>query len=268
MRYGCKQGRANIQVVTELQEHKDYREAMGWLLDTLDTYGDHAQHVVNKGANAADGVAKDGKVQTATVQWRTLLERFANGQSLDGVFGSLDQLYADAREDQELRGWWSRFNDYVHRILLEPGFILEDESDKEGRQLYDSGKGFFTDKYKGHQERFFDEVTQWATAFNEDPLNLRLGDDVKKLTKDLLFNEEGNLSFKPHLWKDLRTHFLPAIINQIGYVPIPRAEYEDNNIALVVENLILSGPNLFPNVVTLESFNSFKFSPYQNINKT
>lgn len=30
------------------------------------------------------------------------------------------------------------------------------------------------------------------------------GDDVKRLTKDLLFNEQGNLSFKPHLWNDLR----------------------------------------------------------------
>jgi hypothetical protein len=104
----------------------------------------------------------------------------------------------------------------VHRILLEPGFILEDDADKEGRALLDSGEKFFTEKYKGHQERFFDEVQLWFTAFAEDPLNQRLGDDVKKLTKDLLFNEDGNLSFKPHLWNDLRTHFLPAIINQIG----------------------------------------------------
>jgi hypothetical protein len=43
--------------------------------------------------------------------------------------------------------------------------------------------------------------------------------------------------------------------------------YEDDKIALVVENLILSGPNLFPNVVELTAHNHFVFSPYPQINK-
>lgn len=256
------------KVVVELQEHKDYREAMTWLLDTFDNYQGHAQHVGGKGADAAVAVKEDPNVQNATLKFRRLLERFANGQSLDGIYNALDQLYTDAQNDKELRGWWTKANDYIHRVLLDPGFVLEDECDKEGQRLVDSGKTFFTDKYKGHQERFFEEVQHWFVAFTDDPLNQRLGDDVKRLTKNLLFNDEGNLSFKPHLWNDLRVHFLPAIINQIGYVPIPRAEYEDDKIAVVIENLILSGPNLFPNVVLLESFNSFTFSPYSNINKT
>lgn len=95
----------------------------------------------------------------------------------------------------------------------------------------------------------------------------RLGDDVKRFTKDLLFNSEGNLTFKPHLWNDIRTTLLPTFIKQIGYVPIPRAEFSSPDIDLVIENLILSGPNLFPNVVSLESHNSFKFSPYPQLNK-
>jgi len=256
------------KVVVELQEHKDYREAMTWLLDTFDNYKGHAEHVASKGTDAAGTVANHGGVQDATLRFRTLIERFANGQSLDGVYSALDDMYSDSKNDQELRQWWSHANDYIHRILLEPGFILEDDSDKEGRELQESGKRFFTDKYKGHQEHLFDEVQRFATAFAEDPLNQRLGDDVKRLTKDLLFNDEGNLSFKPQLWNDIRRYFLPEIISRVGYVPIPRAEYEDDKIAVVIENLILSGPNLFPNVIELESFNKVKFSPYENINKT
>lgn len=95
-----------------------------------------------------------------------------------------------------------------------------------------------------------------------------MGDDVKRFTKDLLFNSEGNLTFKPHLWNDIRTTLLPTFIKQIGYVPIPRAEFSSPDIDLVIENLILSGPNLFPNVVSLESHNSFKFSPYEQLNKS
>ena len=47
-------------------------------------------------------------------------------------------------------------------------------------------------------------------------------------------------------WADIRKTILPSIIDRIGYVPIPRIEYTDDGLDLVVENLTLSGRNLFP----------------------
>ncbi|ORY35471.1 hypothetical protein BCR39DRAFT_460742 [Naematelia encephala] len=256
------------KVVVECQSHKDYNEAMTWLLDAFDQYSSHAKHVTNKGANAAGSLTDDPNVSGATEKFRLLLERFANGKSMDGIFDALDQLYTDAKNDEGLRNWWSRLDDYVHRVLLEPGYILEDEATREGQELRDSGKGYFQDKYRGHWENFADQVQLWTTAMADDPLNKRLGDDVKRLTKDLLFNEEGNLTFKPKLWNDIRHIILPMVIKQVGYVPLPRCEYTDDKIDLVIENLILSGPNLFPNVILIEAHNRFTFSPYSNINKT
>lgn len=49
---------------------------------------------------------------------------------------------------------------------------------------------------------------------------------------------------------------------QVGYFPIPRIEYTDESLDLVVENLALSGRNLFPNVIALEAHNYVRFSPY------
>ncbi|OWT39064.1 hypothetical protein C362_03228 [Cryptococcus neoformans Bt1] len=256
------------KVVVECQGHKDYQEAMTWLLDTLENYRGHAKHVANKGAESAQTVANDPAVGDSTIQFRTLLERFANGKSLDNVFSALDQIYTDVQNDSELREWFTTFNDYMHRVLLEPGYILDEDSDREARQLRESGRRFFQDKYKAHQELLFDELQVWLTAFGEDPLNVRLGDDIKRFCKDLLFNHEGNLTFKPKLWNDVRQVLLPMLLKQVSYVPIPRAEYSDNSIDLVIEDLILSGPNLFPNLVHIESFNSFSFSPYPKLNKT
>ncbi|KAK4689510.1 hypothetical protein P7C73_g600, partial [Tremellales sp. Uapishka_1] len=256
------------KVVVECQEHKDYQEAMSWLLDTFSNYKGHAKTVAHKGQESAGAVAEDPAVSKATLGFRTLLERFANGKSLDGVIDALDAIYSDAQNDPELRKWFTKFSDYTHQILLEPGYILEDSADKEGRELVDSGKYFFQDKYKGHQENLFDQIQLFFTAMNDDPLNLRLSEDVKRLTKDILFDQEGNLTFKPKLWNDIREVILPMVIKNVGYVPIPRAEYSDDKIDLVIENLVLSGPNLFPNVVLLEAFTAFKFSPYPAINKT
>lgn len=243
-------------------------EAMTWLLDTLENYQGHAQHIAHKGQQSAQALADHPQISDATSQFRLLIERFANGKSSDPIFDALDQIYSDSRKDPELRNYFTRLNQYAHRALLEQGWILEDESTEEANQLQEQGKRFFTDKYKGHQEALFDQIQLFFTAMADDPLNQRLGDDVKRLTKDLLFDTDGNLTFKPKLWNDIRHVILPSIISQIGYVPIPRCEYSDDKIDLVIENLVLSGPNLFPNVVLLEAHNSFTFSPYPMINRT
>ena len=110
----------------------------------------------------------------------------------------------------------------------------------------------------------------------------RFGEDWARLTKDLLFDGEGSLKFKPDLWMDIRKVILPSIIDQVsshvlrhesvtnslvqvGYVPIPRIEYTDDQLDLVIENLALSGRNLFPNIVSMEAHNFVKFSPYNAI---
>ncbi|OCF37895.1 hypothetical protein I316_00119 [Kwoniella heveanensis BCC8398] len=255
------------KVVVECQNHKDYQEAMSWLLDTLENYQGHAKHIASKGADSAQAVASDPSIGDSTLKFRTLLERFANGRSLNGVTDALDQIYTDAQNDSHLRGYFSRLNDYAHRVLLEPGFILDEDSDREANQLREDGKAFFTDRYKGHQERLFDELQVFFTAFNDDPLNRRFGDDLKRLFKDLLFNSEGDFQFKPKLWNDVRNILLPTFIRQVGYIPIPRAEYSDDKIDLVIENLVLSGPNLAPNELFFQMENSLRFSPYPQINK-
>ena len=255
------------KVVVECQEHRDYSEAMTWLLETLENYTGHAKHVGGKGGAAVGEVKSDPGISQAVNGFRTLLERFANGKSVNGMISALDNIYQDAQNDPELRNYFTRVNDYVHRALLEPGFILEPESDQEANQLIDAGRSFFSDRYRGHQKHLADEIELWFTAMAADPLNQRLGDDVKRLTKDLLFDAEGNLTFKNELWNDIRVHFLPAVISRVGYIPIPRAEYSDDKIDLAVENLTLSGPNLFPNIVELESHNLFRFSPYPQVQR-
>ncbi|KAG5220001.1 hypothetical protein IMY05_C4702000500 [Salix suchowensis] len=104
-------------------------------------------------------------------------------------------------------------------------------------------------KYKGHFDNLFGTVGDWFKAMGDDPLN----------------KSEGSLKFKPQLWNDIRKVIVPTLVDKVGYVPIPRIEYTDENLDLVVENLTLSGRNLFPNVVSFEAHNFVKFSPYNAI---
>jgi hypothetical protein len=253
------------KVVVDCQEHKDYQEAISFFLDKAENYKGHAKHVSSHGKDSAAKVADDPAYNAASLQFRALLERFANGQSMQPMWDAIDQMYTDAREDEGLRHWYHRANEYIHKVLLEPGYIMDDDSTREGERLRDDGRQYFDHKYKGHFKNLGNETQAFFQSMGDDPLNQRFGEDWKRLTKDLLFDSEGNLSYKPRLLNDIRRVILPSIIRNIGYVPIPRAEYSDDKIDLVIENLVLQGANLAPNVVEIASNNHFKFSPYDSI---
>lgn len=51
----------------------------------------------------------------------------------------------------------------------------------------------------------------------DDPLNKRFGQDWARLTKDLLFDSEGSLKFKPDLWNDVRKIILPTLIDRVSH---------------------------------------------------
>jgi hypothetical protein len=49
----------------------------------------------------------------------------------------------------------------------------------------------------------------------DDPLNKRFGEDWARLTKDLLFDSEGSLKFKPALWHDIRKVIVPTLVDKV-----------------------------------------------------
>ncbi|GAA5833009.1 hypothetical protein JCM3766R1_000397 [Sporobolomyces carnicolor] len=256
------------KVVVENQRHKDYQEAIEFFMDKAEHYQVQAKEASKQSGGSVASVRHDTNYQRAQHELRTLLERFANGASMQGMFDAVDQLYTDSKNDSELRSWFHELNVYIRQCLQEPGYIMKDECDRRGRELRDSSKKFWDPKegkYAGHKDRFFDEVQAFFTSYADDGLNQRLGESVKTLFSDLLFNSDGNLEYKPHLWKDIRSVILPELFKQIGYVPIPRAEYTSPEIDLVLENLTLESANLLPNLFELEARNYFKLSPYDNL---
>lgn len=253
------------KVIVECQKHDDYQSAVRWLLGYLEEYASHAHTTALNSTNSHSALKDEPALNQAFAEIRTLLERFANGRSFNEINERVNVLYDDARNDESLRNWFKDVDAYTRKCLLEPGYVLQPICNTEGSKLRDSGRVFYDEKYKDHFDAVFNSIGTFFSAMGEDPLNARFGQDWARLTKDLLFDSEGALKFKPELWSDIRKVILPAVIDKVGYVPIPRVEYTDDTLDLVLENLTLSGRNLFPNVVTFESHNYVKFSPYNSI---
>ncbi|KLO12225.1 hypothetical protein SCHPADRAFT_905341 [Schizopora paradoxa] len=253
------------KVVVECQSHPSYQKSLSWFLSQLEAYFGHGRRVASAGANQTNSLFSDPNLNQATSEMRTFLERCANGQRMDGMIDAAQRLWDDAQEDEELRAWWGRVDTFVRKSLLEPGFILAPLFESQARQLRDESRRFFDEKYKGHRDALVDAVESWFKAWSDDRLNKTLTDEWSKLIKDLLFDDSRNLTYKPHLWSDIRQVILPELVDKIGYVPIPRIEYTDNELDLVLENLTLQGQNIFPKVLELNTQNHIKVSPYKTI---
>jgi hypothetical protein len=100
-------------------------------------------------------------------------------------------------------------------VLLEPGYILEPACNTHATELKESGHSFFDEKYRDHFDNIFSSIGNWFKAMGEDPLNVRFGEDWGRLTRDLLFDSEGSLKFKTHLWSDIRKVILPALVDKV-----------------------------------------------------
>ncbi|KAJ3775469.1 hypothetical protein FB446DRAFT_786011 [Lentinula raphanica] len=308
------------KVILECQSHPEYQSSLRWLLAYMKEYASHGRRIVNEGgAKATDGVKGDGDLQSTMSQLRVITERFANGRSMqDDIWDPINALIDDAQRDQEFRQWWSEVDEWIEKVLLTPGYVIEPASSNRGRELFESGKRFYgsgqTDydsndpqtgstgatgampnsgtssyvpyqvgdvsaagnqsapqstsqvptnnvrgKYRQHFDNVFEGIGKFVGGIGADPVNKQLGTDIQRLTKDLLFDSDGKLTFKPELWNDVRSTIAPGLIQRIGLVPIPRIEYTDDSLDLVLENLTLSAQNLFPNLVEVEVRNWARF---------
>lgn len=245
------------KMILECQQHPDYQEAITTLLDLAEQYGGHANTLAQGGTGTVKG-ARSSLAQ-AEADLKTLIERFANGTSSDDLWSAVNQIYEDAQRDPELKDWFKSMDKYIRRSLQEQGYILEEASTQEWNKLYDHGDYLLRQKYKTHTDRVIDEIKFLAGQFDEDAQNKQFAVTVEKLFTDLGNDENGKPTFKPHLVKDITEVILPAVFENVAYIPIPRIEYSDPQVDAVIENLVLESDNFTPNLLEINSENHLRW---------
>jgi hypothetical protein len=125
--------------------------------------------------------------------------------------------------------------------------------------LYDQGQYLLRNKYRAHTDHVVEEAKFFGLQFDEDAQNKAFGDAVQKLFLDLGNDESGKTVFKPHLLKDVTEVILPTLLASAHYIPIPRMEYSDPKVDVIIENLVVESDNLAPNVFEFGSDNHWKW---------
>ena len=78
----------------------------------------------------------------------------------------------------------------------------------------------------------------------------------------ICYVRNGIATLKPHLLDDFKMTLLPALIEQIKYVPLPPFTIrESKENTMVISNMVLTGDTLMPQTIELK----VKTSIYNNI---
>ncbi|CAG8506816.1 3192_t:CDS:2 [Paraglomus occultum] len=243
-----------FKVITTVQRHDQYQQAVEDVFDILATWGERASTYKEDIASKKDAVEEDPDWVAARAHLKRLAQSLA-AKSLDPLEQAFSDLMKEVREDADLRGYFEEINVYVKSLLKEPGYIEKQESVDRGRELMDRGQ-FLNDRHRNTIQRVIDELVNYTEALANDPLMHELGERVSRVFSLLLLDRHGRIVFKPHIIIDFRTTFIPLILNNVNNIPIPRIEFTDNDFDVVVENLVLNSPSSFvPNLIELEASN-------------
>lgn len=178
---------------------------------------------------------------------------------MDDLIDAINGIYRDADKDPEFRNWFRRLDSYIRRCLKTQGHILTDEANREWDALYDDGNFLFRERYREHTDRLINEAKFLIDQFAQDPESKELGNSVQKLFTDLGSGDDGKITFKKHLVKDVMNVIIPDIFEDIRYVPVPRIEYSDPMVDAVIENLVIESDNLMPNLFEISNDSYFRW---------
>ncbi|CEG70150.1 hypothetical protein RMATCC62417_06097 [Rhizopus microsporus] len=251
-------------VLAQVQKHPDYQGAIETLIQLIKTWSSRLSQVsedVKNKAQTQDHPEKASYRETAERELKAIIECWAQGQSIDPLLRGVQNVVNDMKEDQELRDYYNNVLRYVEKLMREPGYASRDESTDEGRRLMDRGHEVIRGKYDDHLRFLNSESRRYMNLMAEDEISSEISDRITTIHRDLWMDSEGNPSFKPHLLNDMKMTLLPAFIDEIHYIPVPRIEHSDRQFDVVVENLVISGDSLLPKVfdTKVEVFNSFSF---------
>ncbi|KAJ3280623.1 hypothetical protein HK104_000533 [Borealophlyctis nickersoniae] len=239
-------------IMQHLGSDPDAKEAVMFLIGLMKYIRDRGRRLAAETGRRKSYAPQDANMQVALHELRRIIERFANNHSLEPILQTLQEFGNALVDDYELRNTLDQTLHFLERSLEEPDFTTHPDYVYQGSEILRRLREILYERYRDPMQRLLREVNGFVTDLTNDRLTQKLAEDLRRLSRDLFFDEKGNWEFKTGLLSDLANVVLPAIIEQIKYIPIPRIEHWDENYHIVVENIIMTAETFLPAFLDLK----------------
>jgi hypothetical protein len=251
-------------VLTQVQRQDDYQAAVDYVFMLLSEWTERIKVVGEESRETKKVLRKDANVVVAQREFMEILENIA-GNSLDNLRQKLSVLAEDIEENPKLNMWFGEVQRFVKRLLKDPTYLDSPQSSEKSRDLLHKVRPLFEERYSRDLNDLLDELQSFWEAFNSDHYFRELNECLKAIHNDLWLDERGRYTMKPNLFLDFRAAILPALLDEIKFIPIPRIAYSDSDWEVIVDNIVIASENFMPNIIEGKARNTFRFSPKSEI---
>lgn len=249
-------------LLIEAHSSDEFQSALDDLLDICRTIAEHTGQVgqhVNEAAGTATN-KHDQDFQIAQRSAKQLIEKFANGKSLDPLINAIATMGNDMRNDEQLRSLFDEMNEFIHRSLRDTQYLQEVDWTNEANSLLSRGRHTLTENYRGHTDAIFDEGRAFITALQRDQITNELANDLERLTSDLFLDENGNPTIKYEVVKDF-AKLVPVIASKLEYLALPKVDYSDEEFDYILDNVVLRCTNIVPRYLYIRTDTDVHIKP-------
>ena len=245
------------KLVESIQKNPEFGDSIDFLLELLQKYVNKFGEQAGKAASSAEvNIETNDHFDMAFDNAKELLVGIAGGHGFEDIEKGLSKIREDVQDNESLQEWYSNLKEFFNHIV-HVGYIATDEADQEGHDLYSEGQQLLTED-KTYQEditSLFHEMRGWINSVITNRTNKQVVHTGHKVWDDFI-TKKTRLS----VWRDFSDVILPKAISLIRYIPVPRIEYQDADMDIVIENLVLESDNFLPHKILIESNSSAEYT--------
>jgi len=219
------------EVVTQAQSNPQYKRAITSIVSLVKKYAHKAEDALDEVKEKSEVNDEDEKVQQAGRDLKTFVERVAN-KSLDDVIKASQKAAEDIKNDDKLTAYFDNLEQFIDRLLYQPGYVVSQRAYRKASSLYDDGQSLLADNptWKADAANLQKQLEALVNGVKNDGPTNALVEAIEDLADSLQTAGQiglGSLKIDGQgLYRDFVDVMLPRIISLVKEIPVPRIEFK------------------------------------------
>jgi len=254
----------------EVEQDPNLRQALNDLQATIRRLREDVQPLLNQAnqkageikqkAQEASQQAKNAGEQTDTTglrqvvqDARELVEKFAEGRSLQPLVNALTEWSNALQNDQQLRQWANDIYDWTSATKRDADKINDDQHLQQLNQLIDQGRSFTQGQHRQIAEELLDQSRDYLYAIRNDAATNRLRGSLNNVVQDLFVDSEGRFVVKPDVYNQLAKSLAPSFADVFKDIRIAHVEEHNEDMDFALDNIVIDASDIQPDQLDVTS---------------
>lgn len=184
---------------------------------------------------------------------RELIEKFADGRSLQPLIDAVRDFARALQQDQELRQWLDEVWSWGNQTKQDAQKLNDDQHLQRLNSLIDRGRSFSQGRYRQVAENLLSEAQDYISALRNDTATTRLQRSLSNVVGDLFIDKTGKFVLKPDVYRELGKALAPSFRDLFQDVKIAHIEEHNDKADFALDNIQIDASDIQPNQLDVTS---------------